>query len=114
MPYLKIQTNQKLSESAEKEFLEKASATVSRELGKPESYVMVAIDPPRPMMFAGSDEPTAYLELKSIGLPASSTKDLSGVLCQLISEELSIDQDRVYIEFTNAERNMWGWNSSTF
>ena len=114
MPYLKIQTNQKLNESAEKVLLEKASAVVSRELGKPESYVMVAIDPPRPMMFAGTDDPTAYLELKSIGLPSSSTKDLSDTLCQLIAEELSIDQNRVYIEFANAERNMWGWNGTTF
>lgn len=114
MPYLKIQTNQEISKNSQKTLLEKASATVARELGKPESYVMVAIDPPRPMMFAGSDEPTAYLELKSIGLPASNTKNLSAALCHLISDELSIDQSRVYIEFANAERNMWGWNGATF
>lgn len=114
MPYLKIQTNREINESSQKVLLEKASATVSEQLGKPETYVMVTIDPPRPMLFAGSDEPTAYLELKSIGLPASSTKDISSELCQLVSEELSIDMNRVYIEFTNAERNMWGWNGATF
>ena len=114
MPYLKIQTNQELSESSQKGLLEKASATVSRELGKPESYVMVAIDPPRPMLFAGSSDPVAYLELKSIGLPGDSTKNISSALCELISKELSISKDRIYIEFATAERNMWGWNSSTF
>lgn len=114
MPYMKIQTNQDISEATQKTLLEKASATVARELGKPESYVMVTIDPPRPMFFAGSDEPAAYLELKSIGLPGSSTKELSAALCDLVSKELSIDQSRVYIEFANAERNMWGWNGTTF
>jgi len=114
MPYLKIQTNKEINENKQKALLEKASATVAKELGKPESYVMVSIDPPRPMMFAGSDEPTAYLELKSIGLPASDTKNISAALCDMVSDELSIDQDRVYIEFANAERNMWGWNGATF
>ncbi|WP_455198697.1 phenylpyruvate tautomerase MIF-related protein [Kaarinaea lacus] len=114
MPYLKIQTNMDVDEEGRKSLLEKASSVVSEQLGKPESYVMVAIDPPRPMLFAGSDEPTAYLELKSIGLPAANTTQISAALCDLITTELSIDKNRVYIEFANAERNMWGWNGATF
>ncbi|MDX1698112.1 MAG: phenylpyruvate tautomerase MIF-related protein, partial [Thiohalobacterales bacterium] len=66
------------------------------------------------MQFAGSDEPLAYLELKSIGLPESATADISGALCQLISSEAGVQPDRVYIEFTDAPRKMWGWNNSTF
>ena len=114
MPYLKIQTNQSLDESTQNALLKKASATVSAQLGKSLDYVMVAIDPPRPMMFAGSNEPTAYLELKSIGLSSANTTDLSAALCNLIADELSIDKNRVYIEFSNSERSMWGWNGATF
>ena len=114
MPYLKIQTNQTLDNSSQKALLKKASATVSEQLGKPENYVMVAIDPPRPMLFAGSNAPTAYLELKSIGLPSSDTTNISAALCELVAKELSIEQNRIYIEFSNAERNMWGWNRATF
>ena len=114
MPYLKIQTNQTLDKKTQDALLQKASTTVSETLGKPSQYVMVAIDPPRPMMFAGSNDPTAFLELKSIGLPSTSTTDISTALCNLITEELSINKDRVYIEFSNAERNMWGWNGGTF
>ena len=114
MPYLKIQTNQTLDESAQNSLLKKASATVSAQLGKPVDYVMVAIDPPRPMMFAGSDKPAAYLELKSIGLSPANTTDFSAALCNLVAEELSINRNRVYIEFTNSERSMWGWNGATF
>ncbi len=114
MPYLKIQTNKVLDESAQNALLKKASATISAQLGKPVDYIMVAIDPPRPMMFAGSNEPTAYLELKSIGLSPANTTDFSSALCNLIAEELSINKGRVYIEFSNSERSMWGWNGATF
>ena len=114
MPYLKIQTNKVLDEPSQNALLKKASATVSAQLGKPVDYIMVTIDPPRPMMFAGSDEPTAYLELKSIGLSTANTTDFSAALCKLMAEELSIDKSRVYIEFFNSERSMWGWNGATF
>ena len=114
MPYLMVQTNKEIEKGAGKSFITKASATVSKQLGKPEIYVMVSLQPPAPMIFSGSSEPAAYLELKSIGLPASATTGLSAALCDLVSEELSIGKDRIYIEFANAERNMWGWNGATF
>ena len=114
MPYLKIQTNQTLDETVQNSLLKKASATISAQLGKSVDYIMVAIDPPRPMMFAGSNEPTAYLELKSIGLTSADTTDLSAALCELMANDLSINKNRVYIEFSDTERSMWGWNSATF
>lgn len=114
MPYLKIQTNREMTENIRQEVLKKASVLVSKNLGKPEKYVMVRLDPAHPMMFAGSTLPCAYLELKSIGLPASSTESLSKVLCQLMLDELKIPPERVYIEFADAKASMWGWDSGTF
>jgi len=29
-------------------------------------------------------------------------------------DETGIPVDRMYIEFSDAERSMWGWNASTF
>ena len=86
MPFLKIQTNQSLQDTQQQQLLSDASQLVASELGKPENYVMVAIEPPIAMSFAGSTEPTAYLELKSIGLPENKTKDLSSALCSLITQ----------------------------
>ena len=114
MPLLKIQTNQKLAESQQQQLLSDASKLVAQELGKPENYVMVAIDPPTPMSFAGSTDPLAYLELKSIGLPESKTQALSSALCEMIEQSTNIAKDRIYIEFSDAPRAMWGWNSGTF
>lgn len=70
MPYLKIQTNLLLSKKAERNILKDASTVVAQELGKPEEFVMIAVQPDTPMLFAGTDDPVAFLELKSIGLPA--------------------------------------------
>lgn len=114
MPFLKIQTNQSLNDTQQQQLLNDASQLVSSELGKSENYVMVAIEPPVPISFAGSTEPTAYLELKSIGLPENKTQGLSTALCSLIEKNTGISKDRIYIEFADAPRAMWGWNGGTF
>ena len=114
MPYLRIQTNAAVSEPDAHKLIERASALVAEQLGKPERYVMIAMAPPMPMSFAGDTSPSAYLELKSIGLSEDQTPELSRSLCALIGEALGISRDRIYIEFSAAPRKMWGWNGSTF
>jgi len=114
MPFLKIQTNTDLPEAAARALAARASALVAAQLGKPERYVMASVETNPAMQFAGSTDPLAYLELKSIGLPESSTGDASRALCELVSSETGIDPERIYIEFSDAARKMWGWNSSTF
>lgn len=114
MPYLTIQTNQSLDPAATTTLLSNASKLVADGLGKPESYVMVALETDVPMSFAGNDAPLAYLELKSIGLPEAKTADLSAALCALLEETTGIGKERIYIEFANAPRAMWGWNGGTF
>ncbi len=114
MPLLKIQTNAHCSEEQVKGLLGAASRRVAELLGKPERYVMVSFEPTPRMLFGGDNAPLAYLELKSIGLPETRAAELSAALCELISGELGIARDRIYIEFADAPRVMWGWNGGTF
>lgn len=114
MPYLSIQTNREFDTTTATQLMQQASKTVSEVLGKSENYVMVALPPPVPMVFAGSDQPAAYLELKSIGLPKETAAPLSENLCSLVNEHLGVAKDRIYIEFADAQRTMWGWNGRTF
>ena len=114
MPYLKIQTNLDPQAETLSSLLQQASQNVAESLGKPERYVMVAVDTDVPMLFAGEASPTVYMELKSIGLPEQETARLSAALCQLVNDHLDIPTNRVYIEFANAERHMWGWDGDTF
>jgi len=112
MPLLTIKTNTKIDSAADLALT--ASKTVAEILGKPESYVMINIVPEQTLIFAGNDEPAALLELKSLGLPESSTAGFSKTLCELVNRQLGINKDRIYIEFSNPERHMWGWNGATF
>ncbi len=114
MPYLLIRTNQPLTQDDRESLLAKLSTTTAEALGKPERYVMVSLEAEQSMRFAGDGKPCAYMELKSIGLPETQTTTLSAVLCRLISDELGIPPDRIYIEFARAARHMWGWNGATF
>lgn len=114
MPYLSIRTNHEINKDKQEAFLIKASSIVAKELGKLESYVMVAFSPPQPMMFAGSDDGCAFVELKSIGLAEDKTASLSNTLCDLVETELNISGDRTYVEFLDAPRKVWGRKGGTF
>ncbi len=114
MPYLKIQTNQAIDAERNKRLLSQASQSLAKALGKPERYIMVESAAAASMLFAGSDEPAAYVELKNIGLAESQTAPLSRLICDLLQEQLGIRADRIYIEFTDIDGKFWGWNGGTF
>ena len=114
MPLLSITTNQPLADADRPQALKQLSTSVAQALGKPERYVMVSYQHNPDMLFGASDAPLAYLELKSIGLPSDKTSALSACLAEAMQSHLGIPADRVYIEFADAQRHMWGWDGGTF
>ncbi len=114
MPYLRIQTNLPLNKKADRTMLKQASTLVAAELGKPEEYVMVAVQPDTPMSFAGTDDPAAFIELKGIGVTAEKSQRLSQVLAGLVNQHLGIPIDRIFLNFADVPPNLWGWNGNTF
>ncbi|MCB1859508.1 MAG: hypothetical protein KDI63_14625 [Gammaproteobacteria bacterium] len=113
MPLLRIQTNVTLDQASRSTLAALASQRAAELLGKNESYVMVSVETGLTMLFSGNHRPLAYLELKSAELPAGKTRELSAGLCNLIHAELGIAADRVFIEFADVARGMWGWNNTT-
>jgi phenylpyruvate tautomerase len=111
MPYLNIVTNQTIAD--ESAFLATASQTVAKAASKPESYVMIAVEAKASMSMSGNDAPAAFLDYRALGLP-SDRKAFSDTLCTLISDQLGIAGDRIYISMTDSERQNWGWNHDTF
>jgi len=111
MPYLNIVTNQAIVNKTE--LLQSASKAVAKSAGKPESYVMVAAEAQASMIMSGSDAPAAFLDYRALGLPANRV-EFSNILCSMITENLGIPGDRIYISMTDSERQNWGWNHSTF
>ncbi len=76
--------------------------------------VMLHLD--QSMSFAldeGSDCP--YLEVKNVGeLKPDLTSKISSLLTDLVSSNLRVPANRVYIEFQESQRHLWGWNGGTF
>jgi phenylpyruvate tautomerase len=111
MPYLKVSTN--IAIENETKLVNKISSSVASASGKPESYVMIALEPEVTMSMAGNTQPLAFLDYRALGLPADRTA-FSDTLCSLITNELGISGDRIYISMTDSERKNWGWNNTTF
>jgi phenylpyruvate tautomerase len=114
MPYLKLNTNLEIKSEKTQPILTQLSQLVASETGKPERYVMVEINHSQAMIFAGSPDPLAFVECKSIGLSTMQAKSLSSSLCLQIKQQLGIAPDRIYIEFSNCSADLFGWNGSTF
>jgi len=114
MPCIMIKTNQSIAKDKQISCCQSISSQTAALLGKPERYVMTILEEQLSMTMSGSTEATAYIELKSINLPENQTTELSSQLCQLISELLDIPPVRIYIEFANAQRHLWGWDGKTF
>lgn len=114
MPLLTIHTNQVLTDENRLALLNHVSSAVADLLGKPEDYVMVSVQDKQALIFAGSEAPCALLALKSLALAEEKTADYSAALCTIINQQLDIPADRIYIEFGNPARHMWGWNNRTF
>lgn len=113
MPYLKITSN--VEPILEKPVLLKdLSEFLAQLLGKSIKYVMIELFCNTAMSFGANQNPMAYVELKSIDLPEEKTKSLSKDISNFISTKYNINVDRIYIEFSNVERNKWGWNGTTF
>ena len=114
MPYFSIDTNQAIEASKTKEIMKKASALIAGLVGKPESYVMVSIKPDTPLIFGGAADPAAFVRLKSIGLAEDRCAEFSEKICGFIEQELEIPKNRVFIDFKDLERKMFGWDGKTF
>jgi len=116
MPLITVKTSAKAPEpSARQALLQQLSAELAALLGKPERYVMTALECDAAMTFAGDSAPAAYVEVKSIGaLGGDRTRQISAALCTHLQTHLSVPADRIYISFDDVPANLWGWNGGTF
>ena len=114
MPLLKIQTNAAVPADQLEALLSQGTDLVVNEMNKPRDYVQVVVEPDVSMAFAGTGEPAAFVELRSLGLEEAQAKELSEKLCTLLETGLGIPPARVFINFFDIPRPLWGWNGRTF
>jgi phenylpyruvate tautomerase len=54
------------------------------------------------------------VRLKSIGLPIESCPQLSEKICSFVEQQLGIPPNRIFIDFKDLAREMFGWDGKTF
>ncbi|MEO1590673.1 MAG: phenylpyruvate tautomerase MIF-related protein [Cyanobacteria bacterium J06632_22] len=116
MPLINVQASiDSPAKSVVEDLLKDLSASLAKHLGKPESYVMTAFTPGVPMTFAGTTDPTCFIEIKSVGtMGGAKTQAMSQDFCSKVQAALGVPTNRTYIEFVDAKGAMWGWNGTTF
>ena len=92
-----------------------ATTILSEQIGKSPDFVMTVLNFEQDLSFGNSSEPCAYAEVKNVGtLNPNLTNSMSRELCRHIFSILNISEDKIYIEFQESERHLWGWNGKTF
>jgi phenylpyruvate tautomerase PptA (4-oxalocrotonate tautomerase family) len=110
MPVMRIETNQSLSQEATTDLMKAATDMLCRVLEKPKTFMMVSVDSGCRMMFDGSTDPCAFVQLR---LFAVSDDDAPGIIHQIsdfISEALDVKADRQYIQLMEMKPSHFGWN----
>ncbi|XP_005093919.1 macrophage migration inhibitory factor [Aplysia californica] len=114
MPILSISTNLK-RDQIPGDFLPEATKFVSAQLGKPENFILVQVNPDQLMSFQGSSEPCANISLGCIGVvSAEKNRELAPIISEFIEQKLGIKKDRFFICVTDVGRSWCIWNGSTF
>ncbi|MGB7085251.1 MAG: phenylpyruvate tautomerase MIF-related protein [Phormidesmis sp.] len=115
MPLIKVQISVDApAKTTVEALLKQLSSSLSKHLGKPESYVMTAFEPSTPMTFGGTSDPTCYIQIKSVGRMGDKTQSMSQDFCAKVQAALGVPPNRTYIEFADSQGAMWGWNGTTF
>jgi len=114
MPLLRLQTNLEPDQGKQSALTSALSKKMSEWLDKPEDYVQVILECGVSMRFAGTEDATVFAEVRSLGYYGLNQAEISHALCEFLSTECSVSQDRIFINFSDLPRENWGWNGKTF
>ena len=117
MPLLKIQLSlPEISKTSSCNVRIEGTEVLAGALGKSSDFVMVIVEEGMNASFGGNlTDPCAYLEVKNVGeLSPEITGKLSRRLGELVQKEFEVPLNRIYIEFQESKRHLWGWSGKTF
>lgn len=113
MPFIDARFSTPVDAQKEEIIKQKLGKAISL-IGKSEAYLMVQIQGDCNLYFKGNkDADSAYFEVKLLGKSTKANYEtLTKALCELASEELNINGNRVYVKFEEVE--YWGFDSFMF
>ncbi|MGF1678317.1 MAG: phenylpyruvate tautomerase MIF-related protein [Candidatus Methylacidiphilales bacterium] len=114
MPLILFKTNKFLSDGGSDAAALEISKIVADLLKKDEKYVQVIAQGDCAMSFAGTTDPTALVELYSIGLDQRAASVCSEKISAFIQRRFDIPVERIFLIMSDHPKSMWGWNGRTF
>lgn len=114
MPYIGTKTTVEITAEKEKVLKAKLGKAIECIPGKNESWLMLEFEDNARIWFKGDNsKPSAWVEVKILGSAEKQYYDkMTGVICDILSDELGIPSDRVYVKYE--EISSWGWNGGNF
>ena len=109
MPFINISTSTLVEDK--KKLLEEVTKFISSSTGKSQRFVMAKIEDNCQMYFDDQSQ-SCYLEIKSIG--SINPSEMAKPISKLISENIGIPIDKIYIYFEDVPPSRWVWNGKTF
>ncbi|CAN0063894.1 unnamed protein product [Heterosigma akashiwo] len=92
------------------------SGVLASVIGKPESYCAVNVECSDGLVFGGSADPAAIVNVESIGF--GSRDAIKGEVCEQISSAISsaagVDEGRIYVNFSSFSHDSWGMGGNMF
>lgn len=110
MPILRIETNQDLTDEQKQQLLEKSTDMLCRVLDKPKTFMMVYIDAGCCMLFEGSADPAALIQLRLFAFDEEKVPAIIADITDFIHQELAVEPSRQYIQLTEMKTALFGWN----
>lgn len=112
MPYINTTTNVPVDIET-KERIKNRLGNAIELLGKSEAWLMIGINDDNTMFFKGDSAPIAFVDISVFGKSSDiQCENMTKEVCKILSEELSISPDKVYVKFSGT--NQWGWNNMMF
>ena len=113
MPFINLKVTTHLSDNTRESIKTKLGTAVAA-IHKSETYLMVGIADDYDLWLGGKKlDQGAYVSVSLYGNAASSDyNDLTGKICDILSEEAGIPGNAVYVSYHPV--NDWGWNGQNF
>lgn len=112
MPFINVKTTCPISRDKECVLSAKLGEAITV-VKKSESWLQIGFEDNARLWFGGKEGNCAYIEVSVLGEGGKAYySDMTKVLCDMISSELAIPPERIYVKYT--ETDSWGWNGGNF
>lgn len=114
MPFIETKLNIRLTPEKEAVIKQKLGDAIALFPGKSEYWLMLRFEDNCRMWFRGYNTfPVAMVQIQLFGsAEAAVTQQMTEKVTGILSEELGIQPDHVYISYSFTET--WGWNGENF